>query len=411
MKKYCIITYGCQMNKNDSERIASFFEENGLEEGEESTADVVIINACSVRQSSINRLQEKIKRIQEREKKPVTVLTGCVLEKDKKKFRPLFDYLLKTEDLPRWNLPFLSGQDKDYFQIPPKRGSINAYISIMTGCNNFCAYCVVPYTKGRETSRPAKEIIKEAHAAIKEGCKEIWLLGQNVNSYKGEIGFPELLRKINNIEGDFWIRFTSSHPKDFSDGIISAMKNCKKVTPYLNLPLQSGDDEILKKMNRSYTSSHYKELIEKIRKSIPQIALSTDIIVGFPGETEKSFNNTVNLFRKISFDMTHIAKYSPRMHTAAYNMKETVSEKEKKRREKILTEILKEDNLEKNKQIVGKTVRVLVKGKNKKGFLNGKTEGYKDVIFKGTNKIIGNFANIKIIDYSSWGLKGKMTRK
>ncbi len=412
MKTYCIITYGCQMNKNDSERITSLFKENGLTEEDEEKADVVLINACSVRQSAMDRLEEKIKKIRrERVNDPLTILTGCVLEKDKQKLFPFFDYLLPIQDLPKWNLPFLEKKEKSYLEIAPKRKGFSAYIPISTGCNNFCAYCVVPFTRGKEVHRSKMEILEEAKTAIKEGCREIWLLGQNVNSYQKEINFSQLLKEVNSLEGDFWIRFTSSHPKDLSEDIIFAMKECQKVTPYLNLPLQSGDDEILKKMNRTYTSRDYKKIVDKTREVIPEIFLSTDIIVGFPGETEKHFNNTAKLFKEIEFDMAYTARYSPRRHTAAYKMEDTVSDKEKKRREKILTEITREVALKKNSLYPGKTLKVLPKSQNRKGLLIGKAANYKDVAFDGSPELISDFVNVEITDYSLWGLKGRIKQK
>ncbi len=404
--KYHIITFGCQMNKSDSERIASYLEKKGYKEAEEKDANLIIINACSVRKSATDRIHGKVKKIKE---KPTTVLTGCILKRDKAKFSKLFDYILQSNDLAKW--PLFGGKETDFFKIPPKRKGVSAFIPIMTGCDNFCTYCVVPYTKGREVSRPAKEIIEEAEKAVSNGYKEIWLLGQNVNSYNGEMTFPDLLRKINKIKGDFWIRFVSSHPKDFSDDLIRAMSSCKKVVKYLNLPLQSGDDEILKKMNRPYTSEDYKNLIERIRKAMPDIELSTDIIVGFPEETEENFRNTAELFREIKFDMAYISCYSPRPQTVAYKMKETVSDCEKKRREKILTEILKENNAEKTKKYKGKEVKVLVFEKNKKGELQGKTAKNKTVLFSGPSKLIGRFVKVKITQTSPWSLKGEIKQK
>ncbi len=404
--KYYIITYGCQMNKNDSERISSFFDKNNLTESNEGDANIIIFNACSIRQSSIDRMMARIKKIK-KDKDKIIILTGCLLKKDLKKLENFCDYILKTEDLPSWNLPFLKKEKIDYFKISPKRKDLFGYISIMKGCNNFCSYCVVPYTKGREFSRPAKEIIKEVEETVLSGKKEIWLLGQNVNSYSGGITFANLLIEVNKIKGDFWVRFTSSHPKDFSFDIVDAIKKCKKITKYLNLPLQSGDDEILKKMNRPYTAEQYSKLVLGIKKIIPDIALSTDIIVGFPGETERHFHNTIKVFNKIDFDMAYIAKYSPRHETKSFTEKETVPEEEKKRREKILTEILAEKNLIKNRLYLKKEVKVLVMGKNKKGYLFGKTEKYKDVIFPGPEKEINSFINIKITKCSKWGLEGK----
>ncbi len=409
---YSIVTYGCQMNKNDSERIAGFFSENGLQKSSVEKADVVVINSCSIRQSAVDRIEGKIRNLKKDKNRPLIIVTGCLLEKDRKKFSSLVDYTLPTETISSWPLSFLKEKNTCFFNLKPERTGTTAYVSIMTGCNNFCAYCVVPYTKGREFSRPVTEVIEEVKKSVKNGYREVWLLGQNVNSYNGGVDFPKLLREINKIRGDFWLRFTTSHPKDFSDKTISAIKDCKKITKYLHLPIQSGDNTILEKMNRPYTVQDYREIIRKVRKEVPDITISTDIIVGFPGETEKNFRNTATIFNEIRFDMAYVARYSPRPQTSASKMEETVSEEEKKRREKILVEILKESNLEKNKLYKGKKVRVLViKKSKKKGFLFGKTEDYKTILFRGSEKLIGKFIKAEITDYSLWGLKGKINQK
>ncbi len=408
--KYYIITYGCQMNKSDSERIANFFDEKGFEESPLEEANIVIINSCSIRQSAIDRIEAKIRNIKKTTDKKI-ILTGCVLEKDKKKLSFFFDYYFPPQDTTKWIFPEIKKEKKEFFEIPPKRSGITAYVSIMTGCDNFCSYCVVPYTKGREMSRKAKEVLEEAKKAINDGYKEVWLLGQNVNSYKGGLSFANLLREINSIKGNFWIRFASSHPKDLSLEIIHAIRDCKKVTKYLHLPIQSGDDKILKKMNRPYDTKRYKEIIEEVRKNIPVISISTDVIVGFPEETEKHFSNTVKLFRELDFDMAYVSRYSPRAETSAGKIKETVTNEEKKRREKVLEEIIKESAQKRNKSFVGKNLNVLVFRKNKKGSLIGKTTGYQNVIFKGEKEHIGKFVKVKIIHSSSWGLKGTIIQK
>ena len=413
------------MNKSDSERMATVLENNGYKKALNfNEANLVVVNMCSVRQSAVDRifgLGQKFKEQRTKNKKQKTILTGCILKKDRKKFAEKFDFILNVEDLPYWsktlNLDNQLVKTDDYFKINPKYSNkFSASIPIMTGCNNFCAYCIVPYTRGREISRPTKEIICEVKNLIKQDCKEIWLLGQNVNSYNNEqrtenkeqkINFPKLLKLINYIPGNFWIRFTSSHPKDFSDELIEAIVECKKVTEYLNLPVQSGNNEILKKMNRSYTISHYKKLVKKIRKKIPDITLSTDVIVGFPNETKKQFEDTVKLFKEIKFDMAYISKYSLRPGTAAAELKDNVPQKEKDRREKVLTEILKETALGNNKKYIGKKIEVLVE-KHKNSFLIGKSWHYKTVKFKGPKKLIGQFVKVKIIDALSWGLKGKI---
>jgi tRNA-2-methylthio-N6-dimethylallyladenosine synthase len=349
---------------------------------------------------------------------------------------------------------------------PKYQNNFSAFVPIMTGCNNFCSYCVVPYVRGPEISRPANEILCEIKNLTEKGVKEIWLLGQNVNSYEvpretdakqdakqtRKINFAKLLKMVNDIRGNFWIRFTSPHPKNFSDELIETMAKCQKVTPYLNLPVQSGDNEILKKMNRPYTIEQYKDLVKKIRDKFAsihegserEIAISTDVIVGFPGETEKQFQNTVKLFKEIKFDMAYIAKYSPRPGTAAAKLKDNVSPKEKERRWKILTEILKKTALEKNKKYIGRTVEVLIEAEQRRtrtssvrgrrglstlkyaenqrrsafssasiSFYIGKTRTYKTVKIQLDPKpytlnpnLIGQFVKVKIIDALPWGLKG-----
>jgi len=428
--KYFIITYGCQMNKSDSERIASVLENNGFQKASKmNEANLIVVNMCSVRQSAVDRVYGKIQNAkiknQNEKSKCKIILTGCILKKDRERLFQQVNLILDIKDLQNWPEKLgIKNQElgiKNYFEIEPKYSSFPAaYVPISTGCNNFCAYCVVPYTRGPLIHRPAEDIIKEVKELIKKGYREIWLLGQNVNSYgiqretdakqnakqTQNINFSKLLRMVNDIPGDFWIRFTSSHPKDFSDELIKTMAECKKVTPYLNLPVQSGNDKILRKMNRNYTVQKYKNLVKKIRKKIPDIALSTDIIVGFPGEIKKQFENTAKLLREIKFDMAYIAQYSLRPGTTAIKMKDNVPQKEKKKREQILTEILKKTALEKNKKYIGKTVKILPVGWEK-GFLFGKSFHYKTIKAKGLKTMLGQFIKVKIIDATPWGLLGK----
>ena len=255
------------------------------------------------------------------------ILAGCVLPADKKK--------LKNKVSEIW-------YPDNYFECSPiYSNEKSAYVPIMTGCDNFCAYCAVPYTRGRERSRPAEEIIKEVKNLIQKDYKEIWLLGQNVNSYKsGAVNFPRLLEMINEILGDFKIRFLTSHPKDMSEELIKIIANCKKIVKEIHLPVQSGDNQILKKMNRNYTIRQYKNLVKKIRQKIPEIKISTDIIVGFPGETKKQFQNTTKLAEKIKFDKAYVAKYSPRPGTVAFKLKDDVPFEEKKGRWQILNRLI-----------------------------------------------------------------------
>jgi len=363
--KYFIVTYGCQMNKSDSERVAAVLENIGYRLTlKENEADLIVVNMCSVRQSAVDRvygLIPKLEKLKAKNKKLKTILTGCILKEDKRKFIKGFNLILNIKNLP--NLPKLLGiknyksKVSNYLKIQPKyRTNFPAFIPISNGCNNFCSYCVVPYVREFLTCRDHKEILAEIKSIVKKkvnpirnaisnGAREIWLLGQNVNDYQSptdySIDFAKILKMIDDIPGEFKILFISPHPMNFSDELIDTLAQCKKFGKYLNLPVQSGDDKILKKMNRNYTIKEYKKLVQKIRKKIPKIKLSTDVIVGFPSETEKQFQNTVKLFREIKFDNAYIAKYSPRPGTAAFKMKDNVPWIEKKKREKILREVLK----------------------------------------------------------------------
>ena len=438
--KYFIVTFGCQMNKSDSERIASILEKTGYQKASnESEADLILVNMCSVRQSAVDRvygMAQKFRKVKSQKSKVKTLLTGCISKKDFLKFKNFFDFILPIKTLTLWpdilkkekfhfsadqrEKKFVEKFDCQYLKIKPKyEKNFLVFVPISIGCNNFCSFCIVPFVRGPLICRDYQEILKEANEAIKNGAKEIWLLGQNVNDYKSprdpSINFAKLLRMVNEIEGNFWIRFTSPHPKNFSDELIETMAKYQKVTPYLNLPVQSGDDEILKKMNRGYTVKEYKNLVKKIRKAFKkyrkelekEVAISTDVIVGFPGETENNFQNTVKLFKEIKFDMAYIAQYSPRPGTAAEKMKDEVPKKEKERRWKVLTEILKETALEKNKKFIGKEIEVLPE-EYKDGFLIGKCRHYKTVKFEGKENLIGKFVKVKILDVFPWGLKGKI---
>ncbi|MFC1625348.1 tRNA (adenosine(37)-N6)-dimethylallyltransferase MiaA [Patescibacteria group bacterium] len=323
--KYHITTYGCQANEADSERIESRLQAMSHKKtSDKKKADLIVINACSVRQSAIDRVLGEIKK----HKNKKIILAGCILKADKHKFKNLVDEIWHPDE---------------YFDLKPIYSNKDtAFVPIMTGCNNFCSYCAVPFTRGPERSRPAKEIIKEVKILINPLAggkyKEIWLLGQNVNSYHS---FPKLLKKINALPGKFEIHFMSPHPKDFSDELIKVIAKSKNVAKEIHLPVQSGNNKILKKMNRNYTREQYIRLVNKIRKAMPDIKISTDVIVGFPSETKKQFQNTVDLFKKIKFDKAYISKYSPRTETtAAITMKDTVPSKEKKQRWQILEKII-----------------------------------------------------------------------
>ena len=432
-KHYHIIAFGCQMNISDAERVAAVLESAGYKATTDiNKADLIAVVMCSIRQSAVDRVHWLVEKFKKLRKKPATILTGCVLKTDKKVFVNGFDFVVDIREIKQ--LPSLLARQQirkellssDYLSITPKYSSkFSASVPIMTGCNNFCAYCVVPYAREREVSRPAKDILHEIKNLTNptsprlRGAREIWLLGQNVNSYNdGKTNFPELLKLVNNIPGEFWIRFTSSHPKDFTQEVINALAigdspslkasaEQSKITPYLNLPIQSGDDKVLKSMNRHYTVKEYKEKIKKLREKIPHIAISTDIIVGFPGETKKQFENTVKLFRDVKYDMAYINKYSERAGTAAAKLKDNVSWEEKKRREKVLTQVLKEIALEKNKQLVGKEVNVLI-NENRQDNYYGKDEHYKTIKVISEKNILGKIVKVKIISAAPFTLTGEI---
>lgn len=416
--KYHTIIFGCQMNYADAERVDAVMKTLGyLKTGKIDNADVAIVVACSVRQHAIDRifgLRKKVEAIK-KVRPCIAILTGCVLEDDKKKMKDFFDFVFPITELG--NLPKLLGKAKpfdiqEYFSIEPKYNSrFQAYVPISNGCNQFCSYCVVPYTRGRETYRDPDEIIEECRCLIEKGYKEITLLGQTVNSYsyKG-VNFSELLCRIDNIPGNFWIRFLSSHPNFFTPELIRIWKKSKHITPYLHLAVQSGDNTILKKMNRRYTIGKFLRIVREIQKAIPDITISTDIIVGYSGEAKKQFENTVKLMKILKFDMAYISKYSQRKGTLGEKLhKDDVSLEEKKKRHEILNKILAKSALEKNKKYIGRVIRVLVEGHHKR-FWIGKSDTFKTVkIYPKENEgnLAGEFVYVEVVDATHWGLLGK----
>jgi len=456
------------MNESDSERIDSYLQSNGFCNTKKEQANILIFNACAVRQSAVDRIYGQINNTKsavkgKKSKVKIIIITGCVLPSDKKKFTKNNILILDIKDLPYWKtqitktlkhlntrlpVPDVAGygrqvkikkyHGRDYFRIPAKHNTAyTAYVPIMTGCNNFCTYCAVPYARGREQSRPANDIIKEIKKLIKAGYQEIILLGQNVNSYQGVlnknlkiknlnlfknskiknskiINFPTLLKLIDTIPGNYWLNFYSAHPKDLSDDLINCFKTCQHLTPYLHLPLQSGSNKILKKMNRHYTVAHYTKLINQVRKTNPNISITTDVIVGFPGETLADFKATTALAQTIKFDLIYISQFSPRPHTVAAEFEDNVTNAEKDRREKTLNKTLKKIALKNNQQKLNQTLDVLVDNfKNKNIF--GHTNQFKRVKITIDNKInneqlIGQFIQVKITNSTSWHLKGKIIK-
>lgn len=410
------------MNYSDAERVAALLRNLGYEKtAEEAEADLSVYVACAVRESAVQRLYGNGKKFRRyRKKNPAfkAVLTGCVVKEDRPKLEKVFDIITDIKNLDELpdKIGFqLSKKENgfDYFQIRPEYESpFTAYVPIMTGCNNFCSYCIVPYTRGREYSRTAEEIVREATELVRKGYKEIILLGQNVNSYRPDekTDFPALLKMINDIEGDFWIRFLTSHPKDMTERLIKTVKDCSKCTNYIHLALQSGDDDILRKMNRKYTKEHFLSLVAMIRENIPDVMLTTDVIVGFPGETEKQFEETAKMIKKAKFDIAYINKYSPRAGTVSATMPDDVSWQEKKRREKVLTDTLRLTARENNEKYTGKTVDVLIDKENDKYYF-GKTRSFKDIKIRKTSvnpSLIGQFTKAKIIKVTPWALEAEI---
>jgi len=345
--KYFIQTFGCQMNEADSERLVAVFESQGHQMVDSAIkADVVVINTCSVRESAENRVFGLVRNLTKKQKtknkRPKIILTGCMVgsARGERRRYSLTELKRRLPDVNEFKtIEELIGK----VQVAPKRRhKTSAFVPIMEGCDHFCSYCVVPYARGKEKSRDFKEIVCEVEELVRRGYKEVMLLGQNVNSYQPS--FAKLLQRLDEIKGIKKISFMTSNPWDLADEIIEAM-SLPKIDRYLHLPVQSGDDQILKKMNRPYTALQFMKLVEKIRKKIPDVKIGTDIIVGFPGETKKQFENTVALCRKVGFEKAYISRYSPRPGTAAFKMKDDVSPKEKKRRWQVLEELINRDKI------------------------------------------------------------------
>jgi len=446
-KTYNIFVIGCQMNKSDSERIAGYLEGFGCAPVEDvNRADFAIITTCGVRQSAEDRVYGLIPRIKKNNPEAKIILTGCLSgRKDViERLSGRVDVWLPIAELESLGKKLGLEKEKEesslsgYLGLNPKYdSSYSAFVPIGNGCDNFCAYCVVPYARGRETWRPAEEIISEVDDLAKKGYKEITLIAQNVNSYKsvklikskvyqvgseGGDNFSELLRAVDAIPGDFWLRFATSHPKDMSDELIETMAACEKLCPHVHLPAQAGDDGVLGRMNRKYTREHYLGLVKKIRNAFnPEkkdsntrflpVAISTDIIVGFPGETEEQFEKTAELFREAEFDMAYISQYSPRFGTAAAKLADDVPAAEKKRREAALDNILSATALANNQAYFGRIVEVLV-DTEKKGVFYGKTKTGKNVQLKIKNyefKIKeGCIVKAKISEVGDFGMEGEI---
>ena len=430
--KYMIITYGCQMNDHDSEKIAYILEDLGYEKTDDKKeADFILYNTCLIRENAELKVYGQLGSLKGLKKeKPDLILavSGCMMQtgsareviQDKYKHVDIIFGTKNIDKLPELiNLHKQTGEmivDISDFRDPDKVGYIydngfHAYVNIMQGCNNFCTYCIVPYARGREESRPVRSIIEEVEALGRRGYKEIELLGQNVNSYKGENGetFPELLEKVCRVEGIEWIRFMTSNPHDLSDELIEVMAREDKVCKHLHLPLQSGSNKVLKDMNRKYTREKYLDIVRKLRDKMPDITLTTDIIVGFPGETEEDHKDTISLCHEVGYDQAYTFLYSPREGTPAAKREQVDDEIKHERFNRLLDELYP-GFYEKNEKMIGKVEKVLVNGisKNNDEVVTSRTEGNKLVHFKGDKSMIGNFYNVKITGNTSFTLEGEL---
>jgi len=433
----CVYSYGCQLNFSDGEKIKGMLMKMGFGFTEEpEKADLVIFNTCAVRENAEDRVfgnLGNLKRLKEDNPEMIIGLCGCMAELENvveriKKSYPYVDIVFGTsalDRLPKLIYQKLSGIKRTVevgeYNMPVeglsqlRDSSFKASVPIMFGCNNFCTYCIVPYVRGRERSRRFEDIINEVEKLVQKGYKEIMLLGQNVNSYGKDledgISFSELLRRINNIDGEFIIRFMSSHPKDAGKELIDTIISCDKVEKHLHLPVQSGSNDILKRMNRNYTVEQYLETINYARSFISDFSFTTDIIVGFPNESDEDFEETLDLMKTVGYDNIYSFIYSKRSGTKAAVMEDKITDKEKSRRMTRLLALQREISTEKYKRFIGRTLRVLVDGKGKsEGFMTGKSREAVIVEFEGDESLIGKFIDLKITAAKNWAVTGEIIK-
>ena len=443
--KYYILTMGCSLNENDSEKLSGIVTKMGYTKTENiEEANLILFNTCCIRENAEERLFGKLGEAKKYKEKnnAIIAIGGCmmqekhIVEKLHKSY-PYVDIIFGTHTLHKvpediYKILVDNGRLEDVLDIdgevieglPIKRDdNIKALVTIMNGCNNFCTYCIVPYVRGRERSRHPKDILEEIEGLAKQGYKEIMLLGQNVNSYlrsekwkekgldyNGINSFATLLRAINKIDGIERIRFISPHPKDFTEDVIEAIRDCEKICNFIHLPIQSGSSNILKTMNRKYTKESYLELVNKMREKIPGVKFSTDIIVGFPGETEENFEDTLDVVRKVNFEQVFMFIYSRRVGTPADKMENQIPEEIKHKRFERLKDLVESQIDSNNKEYIGTTQKVLIEGysKNDSSKLTGRTESNKVVILDGKDEFIGKMLEVKIISEHKWYLKGSL---
>lgn len=435
---FCVNTFGCQMNARDSEKLVGILEKIGYVESEDEHADFVIYNTCTVRENANNKVYGRLGYLSNYKKKNPDMmigLCGCmmqeptVVEKIRKSYR-FVNLVFGTHNIYKFAelvcrcfesdstiIDVWKDTDKIVEDLPVKRKfSFKSGVNIMFGCNNFCSYCIVPYVRGRERSREPKDIIREIEGLVADGVCEIMLLGQNVNSYgknlETPMSFADLLREVNKIEGLKRIRFMTSHPKDLSDELIEAMKDCDKVCKHMHLPLQSGSSRILKIMNRHYDKEQYLTLVDKIRKAIPDIAITTDIIVGFPGETEEDFQETMDVVKRVQYDSAFTFIYSKRTGTPAATMENQVPEDVIKDRFDRLLKEVQEISSEKSMQLQGKIMPVLAEEVNEHdaSLITGRLDDNSVVHFPGTEDMIGNIYQVNLEECKGFYYLGRIAQ-
>ncbi|NLJ84029.1 MAG: tRNA (N6-isopentenyl adenosine(37)-C2)-methylthiotransferase MiaB [Halanaerobiaceae bacterium] len=437
LKKYFIITYGCQMNEHDSEKLAGMLEGIDYQKaGQVEEADIILLNTCTIRENAELKVFGKVgelKRLKENNPELIIGVGGCMMQSKKAvqqlyEKHPQVDLIFGTHNIH--HVPDLIQRiekergrivevwDEEEGLIPDlpsvRESDFKAWVSIIQGCNNFCTYCIVPYVRGRERSRPLKEIVSEVERLAAEGVKEITLLGQNVNSYgkdlEEKVDFADLLQELDKIPGLQRLRYMTSHPRDFSNKLIEVIKDSRSVCEHFHLPIQSGSNSILKKMNRGYNREKYLELVNKIRQEIPEASITTDIIVGFPGETEEEFQETMELVREARFDSAFTFIYSARTGTPAAKMEDQIPEEVKKDRLNRLMTLQNQISLEKNQEDLGKIVEVLIEGesKNNPETLMGRDRRNKLVIIPRAEGVIGEIVKVKINRVQSFTLYGEV---
>ena len=440
-KRATVITYGCQMNVNESAKMTQMLKKMGYEMTEDiEDSDLVFLNTCTVREGAATKVYGKLgdlKRIKEEKSGNMIIgVTGCLAQEVRDEFikrTPYVDLVLGNQNIGRipdiieriekgeeTHIVMVDDEDELPTRVDADFGDdIVASISITYGCNNYCTFCIVPYVRGMERSVPINEVVRDVEQYTKKGYKEILFLGQNVNSYGSDLAdksdnFAELLKKSAAVEGDFWIKYVSPHPKDFSDDVIDAIAKNSKIARMLHLPLQSGSTKILDAMNRGYTKEEYIKLAKKIKEKIPDIGLTTDIIVGFPGETDEDFQDTMDVVNEVGFENAYMFMYSKRTGTPAATMENQVDEKVKNERLQKLIRLQNMKAREESQKYLGQTIKVLVEGPSRKNpkMLTGRTSTHKVVLFKNNGKNLkGKFVNVKINDAKTWTLYGELVEE